>query len=124
MLIGLALLASCGEAGGEGAGNAFELTVEVRAGPQAPSGYGAEPGDALAEAQVEVQNNADPDGEPITGTTDESGRVTFQLKHGSYEVFATAKTQDELCEWIQGGSITLPGATATLTLGDMMVACQ
>ncbi len=102
----------------------FDVTVEVKAGPQAPSGFGAEPGDAISEAEVEVRSIADPDGEPITGITDESGRVTFQLADGSYEVFATAQTQDELCEWISGNAVTVGGAAVTLTLDDMMVACQ
>ncbi len=119
----LLLSAACG---GDDDKDAYELIIELRAGENAPSGFGFAPGDALKGSTVTVELPGVDQVEPaqLTGTTDDAGRLTLVVDSGSYEIFVSADTADPLCVWIGGSAVTVSESPTMVTLDDMMVACQ
>ncbi len=107
-------------------GSPFEVVIELQADASAPVGFGATPGEALVRTEVELElsGEAHPVAQSLTRTTDGSGRITVMAESGLLEVFVRAATPDPLCGWIGGGSVTVSGGRATLTLDDLWVACE
>lgn len=104
----------------------YELVIELRAGENAPAGFGFEPGEALKGINVNLELSAGGN-VPLaahSGTTDDAGRLRLMVEGGSYEIFVAADTTDPLCVWLGSKSVTVSASPAIATLDDMAVACQ
>lgn len=103
-----------------------KLVIELRAGENAPSGFGFSPGDGLkaSSVSVELSGTASVESTQLSGTTDDTGRLTLMVDRGSYEFFVSADTSDPLCVWLGGSVVTVSASPTIVSLDDMQVACQ
>jgi hypothetical protein len=102
----------------------YEVSVEIRADTAAPADFGTEPGEPIADAEVELSNSLVKGNLPITGVTDSIGRVILMAPAGSYNIFVSAPTSEPLCVWLGSGSVIVADSPASVTLDDLWVACQ
>ena len=100
------------------------LTIIVRAASGAPEGYGVEPGDEIEGASVAVANVDTPRVEPPFASTDESGRVEFTVKSGTYNIYAKAETHDPYCWWSGSAEVEITDKHAKVVIDDAWVVCQ
>ena len=104
--------------------DAYRLVVEVRASMNAPADFGVQPGDLIPKASVEVEW-LDGDRVPISAEADDEGKATIELPGpGRYQVFISAETNDELCVWTGGDTLTVDSESTSARLDDVGVACQ
>jgi hypothetical protein len=100
------------------------LTIIVRAASEAPEGYGVEPGDEIEGASVAVANVETPEVEPPFAATDESGRVEFMVKSGTYNIYAKAETHDPYCWWSGSAEVKITNKRAKVVIDDAWVVCS
>ncbi len=104
----------------------YELVVELRAGENAPTSFGFEPGEALAGVKVNLELSEGGNAPPAehSGTTGNDGRLTLIVEGGSYYIFVAADTTDPLCVWLGSTEVTVSASPTIVTLHDLAVACQ
>ncbi len=100
------------------------LTVIVRAASEAPEGFGVEPGDEIAGASVAVANVETPEVEPPYDSTDESGRVVFMVKSGTYDIYAKRETRDPYCWWSGSEEVKITNRRAKVVIDDAWIICS
>jgi hypothetical protein len=100
------------------------LTIIVRAASEAPEDYGVEPGDEIEGASVAVADVETPEVEPPFAATDESGRVEFMVKSGTYNIYAKAETHDPYCWWSGSAEVKITNSNAKVVIDDAWVVCQ
>jgi hypothetical protein len=119
----ISFLGACSGPGPDGDGTVI-LTVAVEANPGAPDNYGAEPGGPIAGAEVRIRDLAKPDTAWITSTADDSGRVTFTVTSGTYDIWVERGTKDPYCTWVGSESVEVGNRDQKVTLNRLGVVCQ